>query len=75
MNKTVKLIFIIFNVVLLSCNYIFIAFFPHFLLFKWLPFQLAFFLFSMLLAAAVWGVYYNMFFSTQEHVDEMYKDR
>lgn len=75
MNKTVQIIFTIFNIVLLSCNYIFVAFFPKFMMFGWMPSQLAFFYGSILLAGIVWGIYYNKFFDTQEHVDEMYKDR
>lgn len=75
MSKTAKIIFAIFNIVLLSSNYIFVAFLPKTILFGWLPSQLAFFYGSIFLAAVVWGIYYNKFFDTQGHVDEMYKDR
>lgn len=74
MSRNVKLIFALFNTILLLCNYVFVAFFPKFLVFGWLPFQLAFFYFSMLLAAIVWGLYYKAFFNTQKHVDELYGD-
>lgn len=74
MSKTKKWIFAIFNIVLLSSNYIFVAFLPKFMLFGWLPSQLAFFYGSMLVAALVWGVYYKFFFDTQKHVDELYEE-
>ena len=72
MSKTAKVLFAIFNVILLSCNYIFVAFFPKGLLFGWLPAHLAFFYGSIIVASIVWGVYYNKFFNTQKHVDDMY---
>lgn len=72
MDKTIKTLFTIFNIVLLSCNYIFVAWFPTNLVFGWIPFQLLFFYVSMLAAAIVWGAYYKWFFNKQKHVDEKY---
>lgn len=72
MSKMSKIVFAIFNILLLSSNYIFVAWFPSYLVFGWIPFQLLFFYMSMLVAAAVWGLYYNCFYNKQKHIDERY---
>lgn len=74
MSKSTKTAFIIFNVILLGFNYICVPFVPFFLIFGWLPSQLAVFVGSMLIASLGWGLYYAKFYNTQGHVDERYKD-
>lgn len=75
MSKTSKILFAIFNVILFSTNFIFVVYLPKTLLFGWLPSQLAFFIGSMVAASIVWGLYFNKFLDTQEHVNQMYKDK
>ena len=57
MKKSIKIIFIIFNKTLL---------------FGWMPSQFAFMAGSMAVASAVWGLYFNKFYDTQGHIDELY---
>lgn len=72
MRKLPKIIFTIFNILLLTSNYILVAWLPDTLIFGWIPFQLLFFYLSILAAAVVWGIYYCRFFNKQKHVDERY---
>lgn len=72
MSKFAKTGFIIFNIIYFFVDYIVIPYLPNPILFGWMPLQL-FAMFAMpLLAAVVWGTYFNAFFKTQKHVD--YKD-
>lgn len=75
MNKTVKILFVIFNIALFATNFMLVDFFPKGLLFGWMPGQLAFFIGSMIAASIVWGLYFNTFYNSQEHVDKRYKER
>ena len=75
MSKMSKILFAVFNIVLLSSTYSLVAWFPTGLLFGWIPFQLFFFYASIVVAAMVWGLYYNCFFNRQKHVDEKYGDQ
>ena len=68
MKKSIKIIFIIFNTVLFLSNFILVAFLPKTLLSGWMPSQFA----SMAVASAVWGLYFNKFYDTQGHIDELY---
>lgn len=72
MNKTIKVIFIIFNVLLFFSNFVLVAFLPKGILFGWMPTQFAFMAGSILAASIVWGLYFNKFYDTQGHIDEMY---
>ena len=72
MKKSIKIIFIIFNTVLFLSNFILVAFLPKTLLFGWMPSQVAFMAGSMAVASAVWGLYFNKFYDTQGHIDELY---
>lgn len=72
MSKTAKTAFTIFNIVLFFSNYILVAFLPKTIVFGWMPSQFAFMAGSMIVAAIVWGIYYNKFFDTQGHIDELY---
>lgn len=74
MSKTAKVLFIIFNCILFLSNYILVAFLPQKLLFGWMPSQFAFMAGSMIAASIVWGIYYNKFFDTQKHIDELYSE-
>ena len=65
MKKSIKIIFIIFNTVLFLSNFILVAFLPKTLLFGWMAG-------SMAVASAVWGLYFNKFYDTQGHIDELY---
>ena len=75
MKKGSKILFAIFNFVLFFSNYVLVAFLPRTILFGWMPSQFAFMVGSMLLAAVVWGIYYNKLFDSQGHIDELYKDK
>ena len=75
MKKRSKILFAIFNFALFFSNYVLVAFLPQKILFGWMPSQFAFMVGSMLLAAVVWGIYYNNFFDTQEHIDKLYEDK
>jgi len=66
MKKSIKIIFIIFNTVLFLSNFILVAFLSKTLLFGWMPSQFAFMAGSMAVA------YFNKFYDTQGHIDELY---
>ena len=74
-NKTVNIVFILFNAVMFLSNYIFVDFIPFSLLWGWMPSQLAFFIGSIILCAIVWGIYFNKFLDTQAHVDKRYEGK
>ncbi|CAI9392970.1 MULTISPECIES: hypothetical protein [Bacillaceae] len=68
MNKTVKILFILFNIVYFVFDWMVIPYLPNPLLFNWLPLQM-FLLFALpIVGAIVWGLYFNSFFKTQKHV-------
>lgn len=68
MKKNVKIAFVIFNILYFFVDYILVTVLPNPLLFGWLPLQLCILLFLPVLAAVVWGLYFNGFFNTQKHV-------
>lgn len=68
MKKSTKILFLIFNIIYFFIDYILVTFLPNPILFGWLPLQLAILLFFPILAAIVWGLYFNAFFNTQKHV-------
>lgn len=69
MSKRAKVLFILFNIVYFTFDWMLIPYMPNPLLFGWMPLQM-FLLFGLpLFAALVWGLYYNAFFKTQKHVD------
>lgn len=72
MSKTIKIVFIIFNCILFLSNFVLVAFLPKTLLFGWMPSQFAFMAGSMVMASIVWGFYFNKFYDTQAHIDELY---
>lgn len=68
MSKTVTILFVIFNVIYFFIDYVLVTVLPNPLLFGWLPLQLGLLLFFPVVAAIVWGLYFNAFFNTQGHV-------
>lgn len=74
MSKGIKIAFVIFNIILFATNFALVVYFPKFMLFGWCPSELAFWMISMLIAAIVWGLYFNKFYDTQVHVDARYKE-
>ena len=74
MSRTVKILFVIFNIALFFANYVLVPFLPKTLFFGWMPSQFAFMVASMLLASLVWGLYFNAFYNTQGHIDERFKE-
>lgn len=68
MKKSVKIIFVIFNICYFLFDWIIVTFIPNPILFGWLPTQLCFLLFLPILASIIWGIYFNAFFNTQKHV-------
>lgn len=68
MKKSTKILFIVFNIFYFFVDYILVTLIPNPILFGWLPLQLAILLFWPIVAAIVWGLYFNAFFDTQSHV-------
>ena len=68
MKKSVKVAFILFNIIYFLTDYVLVTFMPNPVFFGWLPLQLAILLFLPVPAAIVWGLYFNKFFDTQKHV-------
>lgn len=68
MKKGAKIAFVIFNIIYFFVDYALVTVLPNPLLFGWLPLQLCILLFLPVPAAIVWGIYFNAFFNTQEHV-------
>ncbi|GGK01496.1 hypothetical protein GCM10007063_24740 [Lentibacillus kapialis] len=68
MSLSKKVLFILFNVVYFTFDWIVLPYVPNPILFGWIPLQM-FLLFTLpLVAATVWGFYFNNFFNTQKHV-------
>lgn len=67
MSKTAKTIFILFNIIYFSFNWFFIPYMPNGLVFGWMPFQMFLLFATPLVAALVWGLYYNAFFKKQTY--------
>lgn len=68
MSKTAKILFVIFNIVYFAFNWLLIPYIPNPLLFGWMPLQMFMLFFTPIVAATVWGLYFNAFFKTQKHV-------
>lgn len=68
MKRITTVAFIIFNIVYFFTDYIAVTFMPNPVLFGWLPLQLCLLLFFPIIGATVWGIYFNAFFNTQNHV-------
>ena len=68
MKRSHKILFIAFNVVYFFIDYILVTFLLNSLMFGWLTLHCAILLFMPVIAAAVWGIYYNAFFKTQKQV-------
>ncbi|MDH2927736.1 hypothetical protein FW755_08720 [Lonepinella koalarum] len=64
-----KWLFILFNVIYFFIDWIIIPIVPNKILFGTIPLQLFLMLGLPVLAAVVWGLYYNNFFKTQSHVN------
>ncbi|WP_408008425.1 hypothetical protein ACJROX_27850 [Pseudalkalibacillus sp. A8] len=68
MNKTVKILFIVFNIAYFTFDWILIPYLPNPILFGWLPLQMFLLFAAPIIAAILWGLYFNAFFNTQQHV-------
>ncbi|MCD8349709.1 MAG: hypothetical protein LUC93_03765 [Planctomycetaceae bacterium] len=65
MSKTMKMSFVIINIVYFVFNYFIVPYLPNPLVFGFMPFQLFCYLACAPIAALVWGLYFTMFFRTQ----------
>ncbi|MBY7144569.1 hypothetical protein KFZ56_16225 [Virgibacillus sp. NKC19-3] len=68
MSMKVKVLFILFNVIYFTFDWILLPYVPNPVLFGWIPLQLILLFATPLVAAFVWGIYFNYFFKTQRHV-------
>lgn len=68
MSSTVKILFIIFNVVYFFFDWTLLPYVPNTILFGWIPLQMFLLFVVPILGAIVWGIYFNAFFKTQKHV-------
>lgn len=67
-------IFIMFNIIYFGFTWLILPYVPNPIIFGWIPLQL-FLIFGLpIIAAIVWGVHFNRFFKTQDHVDEILKE-
>ena len=69
MKKSIKLLFVLFNICYFLFDYVIVTMIPNPILFGWLPLQLCVLFFLPVPASVVWGLYFNAFFKTQKHVD------
>lgn len=68
MSKTVKVLFVLFNVIYFTFDWIILPYVPNPILFGWIPLQLFLLFGTPLIAAFIWGLYFQGFFNTQKHV-------
>lgn len=59
-----KSLFIFLNAAYFIFNYLLIPYLPNPLLFGWLPFQLFSYFASLVIAAILWGTYFNRYLKT-----------
>lgn len=69
MRKSFKILFLVFNIAYFTFDWILIPYLPNPLLFGWMPLQLFAMFAAPIVAAIVWGFYYNAFFKTQKHIN------
>lgn len=70
-----KILFIVFNIIYFAFTWFLLPYVPNPILFGWIPLQLLLIFGLPVIAAIVWGTYFNGFFKTQNHVDELLNDK
>lgn len=69
MSRTTNTLFIIFNILYFTFDWVLLPYVPNPILFGWIPLQFFLLFGSPVIAAVIWGLYFNSFFNTQKHVD------
>jgi len=68
LSTKAKILFILFNIVYFTFDWIFLPYMPNPIIFGWIPLQMFLMFGSPIVAALVWAAYFNGFFKTQSHV-------